>query len=1027
MPRQSRLKSLSAKEIYRLLHPYGGTVYVATEATTGRPEAIRQWLLEGTVPAGEITTSKKAVRVVRGGLPGAGNWTHQYADAGKSGASADQRVRLPLKLLWFGEPGPARMIARHWKGPAPLCVNGRMFVAGQYSLMAVDAYNGRALWRRDLPQVGRFPANAAASNVVADEDSVYVATGKTCLRLDAVTGRTIQTYELPADRLDLKDNEAKSLVWSYLSVGRQGILGSAGTSREAGCLFLFGRDRDLRWTYSAEGTVGSHAISMDDGRVYLIEQTSPERIARAKRHGERVPVHCRLVALEAATGKVAWETDAGIAGRTELWLADGVLVATGAGGMSGYEASTGKLLYSRQAPMRRFPVIVGDTIYGEPAAYDLQTGKPVLRKDPFTAAESPWSFSRSYGCGSVSACPNLLLFRSGTLGMCDLAGDSGIHNFGGVRAGCHVNAIVAGGLVLMPPGDASCTCSYCFQTTIALAPTRRQENWSVFYNRLPTTPVQQVALNLGSPGDQRDSEGRLWLAAPRPETTGRRQDIAVPFRFSGQEAYGPYRVNADDVHVAGTDRPWIYTSALRGPLRAELDLNILDRAISAWPADPAPTLDGKTDDSCWDGYKAVALPGDSGSVTLRHDEQNLYLAYRRPAMADSAGKTRPWKKATAGQDAPVWKDDCFEVFLSGVPADRDEPSSKYLHFGVSASGARYDSQWTYVTPGLPDRDIPRLDVTVDGKAEDWGDGGLKVAHLPGPGGKLRPAKDFDPSIRIGWNQQGILLLAQVKDNIIRVAPKGGTLEQGDRVEIFVTPKRGSSESYRLVIAPEADPESGKARSRFDDYRKTTAGEKLTADIAAKKAPGGYVVEACLPWKNLKMAPRNGEEFGLQLFIYDDDGRGEKHRFHALWHPAGDPRRDPLAYQTFHLADRPSPPIEFTRSDKRDKSGLYSAVSPHPFPLVLAPLGAKTEDAGYSGAWTSKVHADEKGFVAELAIPWKTLTAAGLRKDQIMIDLKDRGPLSAPPVLGQGFERLLPVPRELTRPKKAIGPAAFCRT
>ena len=281
----------------------------------GGPDAIRQWLLDGGVPADEIITSEKTVQVVRGRLPGAGNWTHEYADAGKSGASADQRVRLPLKLLWFGEPGPARMIARHWKGPAPLSVNGRMFVVGQYSLMAADAYNGRPLWRRDLPQVGRFPANSTGSNVVADENSVYVATGKTCLRLDAATGQTIHTYELPTDGADVKDHGTKSPVWSYLSVGRHGILGSAGTLREADYLFLFGKDGELRWTYSADGTFGSHAVSMDDGRVYLIERTSPERIARAKRLGEHLPASCRLVALDAATGKVAWETDAGIAGR----------------------------------------------------------------------------------------------------------------------------------------------------------------------------------------------------------------------------------------------------------------------------------------------------------------------------------------------------------------------------------------------------------------------------------------------------------------------------------------------------------------------------------------------------------------------------------------------------------------------------------------------------------------------------------------------------------------------------------------
>ena len=538
------------------------------------------------------------------------------------------------------------MIARHWKGPAPLCVNGRMFVVGQYSLMAVDAYNGRALWRRDLPQVGRFPASSAGSNVVADEDSVYAATGNTCLRLNGGTGQTLHTYKLPRADADLEDHRIKSPVWSYLSVGRQGILGSAGTVREADYLFLLSKAGDLKWTYAAEGTVGSHAISMDDGRVYLIDQTSPARIARAKRLGEHLSANCRLVALDAATGKVAWETDAGIGGRTELWLADGVLVATGSGGMSGYEASTGKSLYNRQVAMRRFPVIVGDTIYGEPAAYDLHTGEPLLRKDPFTAAETPWSFSRSYGCGSVSACPNLLLFRSGTLGMCDLAGDSGIHNFGGVRAGCHVNAIVAGGLVLMPPGDASRTCSYCFQTTIALAPARKAENWSVFYNRLPSTPVRRVALNLGSPGDQRDSEGHLWLAVPRPETAGRREDIAVPFRFSGQQAYGPYRVNADDVRIAGTDRPWLYSSGLRGPLRgAGPEHSGSGDQLLACRSGPEarwqngrPLL-GRLQGGCPAGWE--------GSVTLRHDEQNLYLAYRRAAATDSTGQITSWKKSTA--------------------------------------------------------------------------------------------------------------------------------------------------------------------------------------------------------------------------------------------------------------------------------------------------------------------------------------------------------------------------------------------
>jgi hypothetical protein len=55
------------------------------------------------------------------------------------------------------------------------------------------------------------------------------------------------------------------------------------------------------------GVVGNNAISMEEGRVYLIERTSAEVIARAKKRGETVPASWKLVALDAATGKVASE------------------------------------------------------------------------------------------------------------------------------------------------------------------------------------------------------------------------------------------------------------------------------------------------------------------------------------------------------------------------------------------------------------------------------------------------------------------------------------------------------------------------------------------------------------------------------------------------------------------------------------------------------------------------------------------------------------------------------------------------
>ncbi len=148
------------------------------------------------------------------------------------------------------------------------------------------------------------------------------------------------------------------------------------------------------------------------------------------------------------------------------------------------------------------------------------------------------------------------------------AGHSGIHNFGGVRAGCYVNAIAANGLVLMPPGDAGCTCSYNYQTTVALMPTDRNEAWAVLppEDAKPGAKIRHARVNFGVTGDRRDGDGRLWLAFPRPA------GLAVPLEIevSAQGSY--YRHNSDDLVVQGTSSPWLYASGCRGLRSATLAL-----------------------------------------------------------------------------------------------------------------------------------------------------------------------------------------------------------------------------------------------------------------------------------------------------------------------------------------------------------------------------------------------------------------------------------------------------------------------
>jgi len=179
-------------EVYRVLRPCGGVLYF--HGTT--PEALAEFVLAAGIPREEAAGGNT---VVRGPLPGAGEWRWPWADGGRSGVGADSRIRLPLELLWFGGPGPDRMMDRHSATSPPLSVNGRVFVTGEHHTVAFDAYNGRELWARRMQGSGRRFVRSYGANVVADRDSLYLVRGARCYRLDQTTGRTVAVYAAPGE------------------------------------------------------------------------------------------------------------------------------------------------------------------------------------------------------------------------------------------------------------------------------------------------------------------------------------------------------------------------------------------------------------------------------------------------------------------------------------------------------------------------------------------------------------------------------------------------------------------------------------------------------------------------------------------------------------------------------------------------------------------------------------------------------------------------------------------------------------
>lgn len=593
---------LSPQELVRMLKPQGGTAVTKIAAAGDATQRLKQAHVE-------VKRSADRTLLVRGPLPGGGSWTHQYGNAANTSNSHDTLANAPFRMLWFGDPGPEGIIDRHSAGAAPLSIGGRLFVQGSNSLRAYDAYNGRLLWRREMPRVGRTSMPDQSSNLVANLDSLFVVNIDRCLRLNARTGETVATYTLPP-----RTDGAKRL-WGWVAVAGDTLFGSrtesdrafrnwpvaSGNTSEA--VFAINlQDGSLRWIYEGQ-KIPHTALAATAKRVYLLdgklsdaEKAQAEQEARQLGLAQAAPLDRRgqprarelakAVAVDAAKGNVIWSRPCDISdfvvyprgGQPNVIAADDVVLLCGSpGGGDHYlkefkagefarrsiialSADSGKLLWAGGKNYINRPTIVGDLVYAEPWAYDLKTGKPHERQHPVTGQAEPWQLVRGAGgaCGATSASANTLFFRSGTGAWYDLAADCGITRRGGQRLSCWINSITAGGLLLIPEGSAECDCPFAIQCTTVLYPDPSRPAWATLHFEGPLVPAQHLAVNLGAPGDTRSPNGTVWLSCPNQM---QRYNWAG-CRLDNSPQSGYFQLPAAE--VPGTDNPQQYLTGARG-------------------------------------------------------------------------------------------------------------------------------------------------------------------------------------------------------------------------------------------------------------------------------------------------------------------------------------------------------------------------------------------------------------------------------------------------------------------------------
>lgn len=625
-----------AKEVARNLKPIGGTIYLGVPDKAGAvvkaaaKKNIPAWLAATKLKEDKavLATTGNWSRLTRAALPGADSWSHQYGNAANTSSNHDERVKGGLNVLWYGDPGPGKMVNRHAGAVGPLSVNGRLFMQGETTVMAYDAFNGRQLWEVENPGALRDGLKAAREpgNMAATDTDLFVVVEERCYQYDAATGKTVRVYKVPGV------TEAKERQWGYIAHDNGIIYGTAtnrvelnaerkrrgqATSDSTDNIFAYDvKSGKLLWQH--QGKHISHvSIAIGNGRLFFIDASlTPEQrevllkqdktdlaslTGKARELAEdRIKKNdMRLaVALDARTGKQAWAkpvdvtdcSDIGIGGGSlTLIYHNNHLVLGGANANGHYwdqflagefqrrrlvvlDAEKGDKIWAMDANYRHRPVVINNDIIAEPWSYDLYTGEQKMRTHPLTGEKTPWMFARpGHHCGAISATSNMMFFRSKSTAYYNLDEDEGTEHFAGQRLGCWINTIPANGLVMIPEASAGCVCLFSVASTIVFEPRGDRMTWGVYSANGMTTPVQHMALNIGAPGDRRDAHGKLWLSYPRPSS---RPGIDLPLDihqlFAKDGSF--YGFNEESYQVTNTDLPWVYSSGARGLIHAELPL-----------------------------------------------------------------------------------------------------------------------------------------------------------------------------------------------------------------------------------------------------------------------------------------------------------------------------------------------------------------------------------------------------------------------------------------------------------------------
>ncbi len=230
--------------------------------------------------------------------------------------------------------------------------------------------------------------------------------------------------------------------------------------------------------------------------------------------------------------------------------------------------------------------------------------------------------------------------------------------------------------------------------------------------------------------------------------------------------------------------------------------------------------------------------------------------------------------------------------------------------------------------------IPHLkDIIIDGDPSDWPDSYPPIRLLSDIQGESPAPGDLKAYFRLAWSENGLLILAEVEDDVIFEDPK--KFWNGDGIEIFLSPGIGSFDIIQMSLRPSFDLKDSLVFMNIFDHRRSDSLKTISPEsmFFGSKSSSAYCLEGLIPLDMLGLsAAAETMEMAIQLYINDADFSGDTSNFSLPWFPVRDSYRNPYAFQKirFSQSQVPSRPCEVRAIIKDDQSLQIKLLSEEPY-------------------------------------------------------------------------------------------------